>query len=282
VGYSATSGIVSSTDRSTGIYRSIHGLESFIQTDAPINPGNSGGPLVGIDGHIIGVNSNILSRTGVNIGIGFAIPSNLARRVAEDLIRYGHVRWPGIGVDLEELSADSAKDLGLPAVPTVRIQHVLQHSPASGSGLKPGDVVLAVNQSHIRSLMNFRARVACCRIGETMSLHIWRNGVESDQTVTPIDRDEVMKQRSTDRDVELKAFGLRVGVDDGAGLVVTDVESGSVAALAAFAVGDRLLRDDESGHELKTLEDAEALAKHHELVLLVLRDGQFYRVRMHR
>ncbi len=281
VGYSATSGIVSATDRSTGIYRSIHGLESFIQTDAPINPGNSGGPLVGLDGHIIGVNSNILSRTGVNIGIGFAIPSNLARRVADDLIRFGHVRWPGIGVDLDELSAEAARDLGLPAVPAVQIKHVLASSPAATTGLKPGDVVLAINQSRIRSLMNFRARVACCRIGEVMSLTIWRAGTQSEQKVTPIDRDEVMKERISDRDVELKSFGLRVGIDDGAGLVVTEVQPGSVAALAAFSVGDRILRDDQSGHELKTLEDAEALTKRHEVVLLVLRDNQFFRVRMH-
>ena len=268
VGFSATSGIVSATDRSTGIYRAIHGLESFIQTDASINPGNSGGPLVGIDSRIIGVNSNILSRTGVNIGIGFAIPSNLARRVTEDLIRYGAVRWPGIGVDLEELTAEVAQSLGLPPVQAVLIAHVLPKSPAALSGLQQNDVVLAVNQTRIHSLMNFRARVALGRINEPMVMHLWRAGTELDATVVPVARDAVLNQ-SHEHQISLKGFGMKVSVGDGPGLVVTEVETGSVADVAHVIPGDRILQE-RSLKELRTVEDAEALDKRREIIIQIL------------
>ncbi len=281
VGYSATSGIVSATDRSTGIYEAMRGLESFIQTDAAINPGNSGGPLVSIEGKIIGVNANILSSTHVNIGIGFAIPSNLARHVAEDIVANGHVRWPGIGVDMDLLTAEQAQQLGLPAVQTVRITRVLPKSPASEGGLQKNDIVLAVNTMRIQSLMNFRARVASCRIGEPMALRIWRAGKEVEEKILPVDRDEILKQRSQEQDVELKGFGLRVGTDDGPGLVVTGVEPDSPAGVAEFAVGDRLLHE-RTLRELRTLDDAAALAKRKEVTLQVLRDNRSFLVRLRR
>ncbi len=196
VGYSATSGIVSATDRSIGIYRSIRGLESFIQTDAPINPGNSGGPLVGLDGHIIGVNSNILSRTGVNIGIGFAIPANLARRVADDLIRYGRVHWAGIGVDIDEIPVTQAEGLGLGSGQAVCVINVLPHTPAAEAGIRAGDIVLAVGAVKIRSKMSFRARFACCQIGVPLALGLWRDHAEVMVQVTPIDRDILLHAHS--------------------------------------------------------------------------------------
>jgi serine protease Do len=96
-GYSATSGIISATDRSTGIYSGVRGFENFIQTDAAINPGNSGGPLFSLEAKVMGVNASIFSPTGVNVGLGFAIPANLARRVAEDLRDHGKVSRPMVG-----------------------------------------------------------------------------------------------------------------------------------------------------------------------------------------
>jgi S1-C subfamily serine protease len=281
VGYSATSGIVSATDRSTGIYEAMQGLESFIQTDAAINPGNSGGPLVSIDGRIIGVNSNILSRTGANIGIGFAIPANLARHVADDLLAFGRVRWPGIGVDLRELTADQARELGLPPAPAVIIARVLAKSPASEGGLQRNDVVMAINRTRVQTSMNFRARVAGCRIGEAMTMRVWRAGKEVEQQIVPIDRDEILKQRANEEDVELKGFGLRVGVDDGPGLVVTEVDPDAPGGLAGIALGDRLLQE-RSLRDLRTPEDALALGKRREVILQVLRDGRAFWVRMRR
>jgi S1-C subfamily serine protease len=281
VGYSATSGIVSATDRSTGVYEAVNGLESFIQTDAAINPGNSGGPLVAIDGRIIGVNSNILSRTGSNVGIGFAIPSNLARHVAEDVIAYGRVRWPGIGVTLREISGSDAEGLGLPPVPTVIIAGVSPHSPAADGGLQRNDVVLAVNQQRVQNEMNFRARLVGCRIGEPMTMHIWRAGKELDEHLVPVDRSELDKQRRTQQEVDIKGFGMHVGIDESPGLVVTDVEPDGPAAVVGFAPGDRLLRERRL-RDLKSMDDAQALAKQRELVLDVMRDGRTFRVRLSR
>jgi len=280
VGFSATSGIISATDRSTGIYHEFKGLESFIQTDASINPGNSGGPLVGIDAKIIGVNSNIVSRTGVNIGIGFAIPSNLARRVAEDLIRYGTVHWPGIGVDLDELTPELAVSFGLPDNQAVFVEHVLPKSPAEAGGVHANDIVVAVNQTRIHSLMNFRARVALGRIGEPMTLRVFRAGKEVDLTVVPVSRDAVLSE-DHEHEVELKGFGLRVAIEDGPGLVVTEVESGSVADLAHVAVGDRLLQE-RLLHELRTIEDARALAKRQEIIVQILHGERAVWLRLRR
>ncbi|MBA3710097.1 MAG: trypsin-like peptidase domain-containing protein [Planctomycetes bacterium] len=288
VGYSATSGIISATDRSTGIYEAVRGLESFIQTDAAINPGNSGGPLISIEGRIIGVNANILSRTGSNIGIGFAIPSNLARHVGEDLLAHGHVRWPGIGIDMDVLAPEQAQELGLAPVQAVRVIQVLAKTPAKAGGLEVNDIILAVNQLPIQSLMQFRARVASCRVGEAMGLRIWRGGKLLDKQVVPVDRDEIIKQRAQledasgdAHDVELKGFGLRLGTDDRPGLVVTQVVEGTPGDAAKLQVGDRLLHEH-SLHELRTLADAAKLAKLREITIEVFRDGRSYWVRMRR
>ncbi|MBA2481815.1 MAG: trypsin-like peptidase domain-containing protein [Planctomycetes bacterium] len=284
VGYSATSGIVSATDRSTGIYDAMRGLESFIQTDAAINPGNSGGPLVSIEGRIIGVNANILSRTGSNVGIGFAIPSNLARHVAEDLIANGRVRWPGIGIDMDVLAPEQAQELGLAPVQAVRIIHVLPKTPAKAGGLDINDVILAVNTLPIQSLMQFRARVASCRVGEPMALRIWRAGKVLDKQVTPVDRDEILKNRAQQaeaatHDLAISDFGMSLATDDRPGLVVTEIQAGSPADAAHLAVGDRLLHERSLG-ELRTLEDASKITKRKEVTVEVLRDGKGYWVRM--
>jgi S1-C subfamily serine protease len=286
VGYSATSGIVSATDRSTGVYHAEGGFESFIQTDAAINPGNSGGPLVSIDGRIIGVNANILSRTGANIGIGFAIPSNLARRVAEDLVAHGRVRWPGIGIDMDVLAPEQAQEIGLPAVPTVRVTRVLPRTPAMGGGLEANDLILAVNQLRIQSLMQFRARIASCRIGDTVTLHVWRGGKELDKQVVPVDREEIMQlsaqlKDGDGRSIELKSFGLRLARDDAAGLVVIEVKPDSPAALARLEVGDRLLHE-RTLRELRTLDDAIELGKRRDILVQVVRDGRSFLLRLRR
>src|SRR5207245_2289200 len=143
----------------TGIYEAVGGFESFIQTDAPINPGNSGGPLVGVDGRIVGINSNIVSRTGASIGLGFAIPANLARRVAEDLRLNGKVRRAVVGIQMADLDANEAKRLGLASGQTVRVSDVLPFTPAAAAGVRKDDIILAVDRVPVHSLQQFRARI---------------------------------------------------------------------------------------------------------------------------
>ena len=284
VGYSATSGIVSATERSTGIYKPIGGFESFIQTDAAINPGNSGGPLVDIAGRIVGVNSNILSRTGSNIGLGFAIPANLARRVAEDLLRHGEVKWPGIGVDAEELNPEQSAGLGLAPSTSVRFAHVYPETPAERGGLQTGDIVTAVGGVKIAGQMQFRARLAACRIGQEVPLTIWRGGKVLEKMVVPVALEDIKKKRAeikAEDEVDLKSFGLRVGTDGQPGLVVTEVDPRGLAAQAGIEPGDRIMAERTAGN-LKTSEDAKPLARRQEITIQVYKDGRAFWLRMRR
>ena len=292
VGYSATVGNVSATDRSTGVYESNHGFESFIQTDASINPGNSGGPLVNIDGKIIGVNSNIVSRSGGSVGLGFAIPSRLARRVAEDLVQFGTVQRGMIGVQMEELTADQAAGLGLPAMQTVRIAGVIPLSPAAEAGAKQGDLLQSVDDQKIRSQHQFRARLAAFRPGQPVRLGLWREGKAITLTMAPIAQAELEKRLSAaavdageaprGQGVAWPAFGLRLADDDQAGLVVVAVDAGSVADRAGLVRGDRVLGERKFG-SLDDLAGARQLATAKEVQLLVARrDGRHYWIRMSR
>lgn len=287
VGYSASAGIVSATDRSTGVYRPIGGIESFIQTDAAINPGNSGGPLVDIQGRILGVNSNIKSTTGASIGLGFAIPANLARRVAEDLAEHGAVRWGALGITIPpgDLSAEQLARLGVPPPGGVPIAAVIPGAPAAAAGLRAGDFVLSVNGVRVRNQMQFSARVRSCRIGERVTLGLWRGGKELAITVEPAAKEDVdaLARRAEDEaaggGVALPLLGLRLRDDRKPGLVVTAVDPNGPAAAAGLAVGDRLLAERSHG-ELHTEADARALARRTEAVLQVARDGRAYWLRV--
>jgi S1-C subfamily serine protease len=288
VGYSATSGIISATDRSTGIYQGVGGFDSFIQTDAAINPGNSGGPLVDITGRVIGVNASIISKTGVNIGLGFAIPSNLAQHIATDLRQFGKVRRPMIGINLDHLDPEKAKAMGLPPVQTVRITGVIPEGPAAQAGLQAGDAILGINQTSLVSLQQFQARVASLTLGDSMTLRVWRAGKEFDLKVTPV-AEETLKSKllalasdtATKRGLPLKEFGLWLAADDQAGLRISTIETGSIAEKAGLKVGDRLLHERSHG-ALATTEDVAALDARRELIVQVYQDGRSFWLRLRR
>ncbi|RMF38423.1 MAG: PDZ domain-containing protein, partial [Planctomycetota bacterium] len=171
-----TAGIISATHREADIISG--GYEDFLQTDAAINPGNSGGPLVNLRGEVIGINTAINSRTGTNIGIGFAIPSNMAARVLEDLVTNGRVVRGFIGASLREVRPDEAENLQLPPgyARGVLIERVLQGGPADRSGLAPGDVVIGLGGRPVRSSEHFRNTVAMSRPGEEVLVDVLRDG----------------------------------------------------------------------------------------------------------
>ncbi len=282
IGYSATAGIISATDRSTGVMHGMRGFDSFIQTDAAINPGNSGGPLVDLEGRVIGVNSSIKSTTGANIGLGFAIPSNLVKRITDDLITLGYVRWSAIGID--PVDADSEVTGGLPAVPQVLIRAVVPGTPADAAGLRAGDALIAVNGFAVRNLMQYRARFAGCAIGQPLNLRLRRDGKDIDVTVKPIALDEVLRRDQAARPVAvpslaLRQLGLSLGQDDRPGLVVTAVSAGGRAAAAHLHVGDRVLQERTAG-PLRTLDDARTLVEAKEAVLQVYQNGRGVWVRL--
>jgi serine protease Do/serine protease DegQ len=173
IGQTVTSGIVSALGRS-GL--SGEGYEDFIQTDASINPGNSGGALVNLRGELVGINSAIIGPSGGNVGIGFAVPINMARTVVEQILRYGEVRRGRLGVGTEDITPELAKQLGLPSADGAVVGSIDKGSPADRAGLKVDDVVVAMNGRPVRSSSDLRNRVGLVPIGDEVELRVLRAG----------------------------------------------------------------------------------------------------------
>lgn len=173
LGQTVTSGIVSALGR-TGL--SAEGYEDFIQTDASINPGNSGGALVTLDGRLIGINTAIISPRGGNVGIGFAVPINMARRVMEQIVRYGEVRRGRIGVAIQDLTPDLAHAMGSRIGEGAIIGSVERNSPAARAGLRKGDVVTAVDGFPVRSAAQLRNAIGLTPAGQEVELAVNRQG----------------------------------------------------------------------------------------------------------
>jgi Do/DeqQ family serine protease len=171
-----TAGIISAKGRATGVGDG--NFEDFIQTDAPINRGNSGGALVNTNGELVGINSQILSPSGGSIGIGFAIPSNMARGVMEQLIKTGTVRRGQLGVVVQSVTSDIAQSLDLKDVRGVIVGQVAPNSAAERAGLKQGDVILALNGQTVNDSNMLRNRVASTPPGTNVTLTIMRDGRE--------------------------------------------------------------------------------------------------------
>ena len=177
-----TAGIISAKGRSTGL--SDGSFEDFLQTDAPINQGNSGGALVSAAGELVGINSQILSPTGGNIGIGFAIPANMAKSVMEQLIRNGKVRRGSLGVTIQPVTSDIAASLGLQDVRGALVNSVSTGSPAERAGLRQGDVITAFNGAPIADTNSLRNAVAGTQPGAEVSLTVRREGREQQLRAT--------------------------------------------------------------------------------------------------
>ena len=172
--HTVTSGIVSALGRS-GI--NPEGYENFIQTDAAINPGNSGGALVDLNGNLIGINSAILSRSGGNMGIGFAIPSNMVRTVMDQLIKYGEVKRGMLGVTILTLTPDYRQSLGLgDNVEGALVSQVVEGSAAEKAGIKAGDVITRVNGKPVKDAVGLRNAIGMDRVGDKVALGLIRDG----------------------------------------------------------------------------------------------------------
>ena len=188
VGQTVTSGIVSALGRNQ---LGINTFENFIQTDAAINPGNSGGALIDVNGNLIGINTAIYSRSGGNMGIGFAIPVSTALKVMKDLMANGKVTRGWIGVEPQDLSPELAATFNLPtdtgkeALSGVVITGVLQNGPAAKAGLRTGDVIVKVNRQAIGNVSELLSTVAGLQPGAQASVQVWRRQGLTDITVTP-------------------------------------------------------------------------------------------------
>ena len=173
LGQTVTSGIVSALGRS-GL--GIEGYEDFIQTDASINPGNSGGALVNLRGELVGINTAILGPTGGNIGIGFAIPINMARQIMDQIVTYGEVRRGQLGVAIQDLTPELAKGLKTKARNGAVVAQVMAGSAAETAGLQRGDVIVKINGVPVRNAAHLRNEIGLARVGEAVELRIDRAG----------------------------------------------------------------------------------------------------------
>jgi serine protease Do len=179
LGQTVTSGIVSALGR-TGLGK--QGYEDFIQTDAPINPGNSGGALVNMRGELVGINSAIFSTGGGNVGIGFAVPINIARRVMDQIVEHGHVRRGRIGVSIVDITS-AAVATATETIEGALIADVSRGSPAEQVGIQKGDIIVAAEGTPIRSASQLRNKIGLTQIGERLQLTLRRKGAVSNVSV---------------------------------------------------------------------------------------------------
>lgn len=189
-----TSGIISGLSRGDLGIEGAHGLENFIQTDASINPGNSGGALVNLNGQLIGINTAILAPSGGNIGIGFAIPSNLMKIVVQQLLQYGSVKRGLMGVVVQNFTPDLANAFGDPGTKGALVTQVTPNSPAEKAGLLAGDIITQVNGKDMPDATAVRITVGLLRVGADVDVEIIRNHKTKDVKLTTADPDVYMQE----------------------------------------------------------------------------------------
>ncbi len=276
-----TSGIVSALGRS-GL--GIEGYEDFIQTDAPINPGNSGGALVDLHGRLVGINTAILAPTGSNVGIGFAIPSNMVSAIMEELIDHGEVRRGLIGVTVQSLNAELAEAFGVERRDGIVVVEVEADSPAQKAGLQIGDIISRVGQRDIRRVSDFHSQAAIMFIGDEVEMAILRDGTEQ---ILALQITENTQQRAQGRRVDPRLAGVALenfwNPDEpgkSAGVLATSVASRSKAHAYGLRAGDVVVgANGRTVQDIAQLRDALLLDKR-QIVLRVYRNGRFGDVRI--
>jgi serine protease Do len=270
--FTVTAGIISAKDRSINILERGIGaenrgmtVEAFIQTDAAINPGNSGGPLVNIRGEVIGVNTAIASETGLSAGYGFAVPIDLARHVADDLIRYGRWRRAVLGVSIEEVTIEDVEVFRLPSIGGALVQGFSQTgSPAQRAGMQAGDVIVAVDGQPVRQRNELQRMIASRSPGDRVNIDVVRYG---DRVTLPVQLTEAQlaaapapaqpnREAAGREPVSEGRLGVRVaplnqeraqalGFGSAGGVVVEEINAaGALAQRAPFARGYKIARID--------------------------------------
>jgi len=297
---SVTTGIVSALERSSVGINGIEGYESFIQTDAPINQGNSGGPLVNMDGEVIGINSAIVSGGRGNDGIGFTIPINMARNVAEMLIKDGKMHYARIGVRLAALTPVLARQLGLdPTTKGILVGGVIPGSPAEKAGLKEGDVIIGYAGDKVVNGSSFRLKVATSETSKPQDLVYVRDGKERKTSIIPapeekvvFDEDKAVNEKDGTGALvaksEVDGFGLELqpltselakplGLPaDQKGLLVASVKDGSMAAEEGIQEGDVITKviKDRKIQPVTSVKDFQNLASKNEEVSFYVQRGK--------
>ena len=258
--HTVTAGIVSAKGRviGSGPY------DDFIQTDASINPGNSGGPLINMKGEVIGINTAIVSRSGGNVGIGFAIPINLARGIIEQLKASGTVTRGWLGVSIQSLTPELAEYYGVKDGKGALVGEVFEGNPADKAGIKPKDVIIEVDGDKIEDSRDLSQKIAEIRVGEKITIKVLRGGKEHTFRVEIAKRTEDKETLALQQPEEETGLGMtvstltrelasRLNISETEGVVVVNVQEDGPADKADIQEGDLILEIDHK--PIKTLED---------------------------
>jgi serine protease Do/serine protease DegQ len=266
--HSVTSGIVSALGRS-GITRDNY--EDFIQTDAAINPGNSGGALISMNGELVGINSAILSRSGGNMGIGFAIPSNMVRSVMEQLIQFGEVNRGQLGVSVLSLTSDYRKSLGLgDDIQGALVSQVAEGSAAARAGIQAGDVITTLHGQPVKGAAELRNSIGMLKVGDSVEIDLLRDG--KPKRLTAVLREVAQLADAESIHSALAGADLADATEgSGGGVIVRSVQPGSPAEQSGLRADDRIVAVNRS--RVSSLAQLREVTKDQTSMLIQLQRG---------
>ena len=268
LGHTVTSGIISALGR-TGISRD--GYEDFIQTDASINPGNSGGALVNMKGELIGINSAIISRSGGNVGIGFAVPTEIASSIMGQILDFGEIRRGLLGVGIQSIDAEMAKALDTNVDNGALITNIVPKSAAEDAGLEVGDIIVEVNKKKVVDASELRNTIGLLRSGDEVAIKYVRN---SKTRSTKALLGQAQEQQLTGADIHPGLSGANFAAAATAsedGIEVTEVEPGSPAAQRGLRPGDIITAVNRN--RVGDLQDLAAVAQNNRILFLLVQRG---------
>jgi len=268
LGHTVTSGIVSALGR-TGISR--NGYEDFIQTDASINPGNSGGALVNMRGELVGINSAIVSRTGGNVGIGFAVPSEIARSIMRQILDFGEVRRGLLGVSIQTIDTESAKALGAEVDSGALVSAIEAGSAAEAAGLRVDDIIVKVNDKKIDNSRELANAIGLKGSGEMVDIEFVREGRAREVRATLGQRTIT---QSSGSDIHPGLQGARFATSSASatgGVEVTEVEQGSAAAQRGLRSGDVIIAVNRQ--QVQNLQQLQEIAYANRILFLLVQRG---------
>ncbi|MBT8087271.1 MAG: DegQ family serine endoprotease, partial [Gammaproteobacteria bacterium] len=268
LGHTVTSGIISALGR-TGISRD--GYEDFIQTDASINPGNSGGALVNMNGELIGINSAIISRSGGNVGIGFAVPTEIASSIMSQILDFGEIRRGLLGVRIQSIDAEMAKALDSNVERGALITNIEPNSAAEDAGLEVGDIIVEVNREKVDDASELRNTIGLLRSGDEVTIGYVR---DSKKRSAQARLGQAMTQQLTGAEIHPglagAAFAAASTTSDN-GVEVAEVEAGSPAAQRGLRAGDLITAVNRS--LVRNLQDLSTIAQNNRILFLLVQRG---------
>ncbi len=268
LGHTVTSGIISALGR-TGISRD--GYEDFIQTDASINPGNSGGALVNMNGELIGINSAIISRSGGNVGIGFAVPTEIASSIMSQILDFGEIRRGLLGVGIQTIDAEMAKALDADVERGALITNIVPNSAAEEAGLEVGDIIIEVNEEAVDDASQLRNTIGLLRSGDNVAIKYVRN---SKARSTTAQLGQAQPEQLTGADIHPGLSGATFAAASAAsenGVEVAEVEPGSPAAQRGLRPGDVITAVNRN--RIGDLQDLAAVAQNNRILFLLVQRG---------